>query len=44
MIVATTTGAPRRTPLWGQLYVQVLVAIVAGVVLGHFWPSISARR
>jgi aerobic C4-dicarboxylate transport protein len=28
-----------RTPLWRHLYVQVLVAIVAGVVIGHFWPS-----
>ncbi|HYD45289.1 MAG TPA: dicarboxylate/amino acid:cation symporter [Phenylobacterium sp.] len=39
MIVAATPGASRRTPLWGQLYVQVLVAIVAGAVIGHFWPT-----
>jgi aerobic C4-dicarboxylate transport protein len=29
----------RRTPIWAQLYVQVLVAILAGVVIGHFWPQ-----
>ncbi|MFC3579853.1 dicarboxylate/amino acid:cation symporter [Sphingomonas hylomeconis] len=36
------TAAPlpaTRTPLWRHLYVQVLVAIVAGVLLGHFWPA-----
>ena len=32
------TPAPKRG--WGsQLYVQVLIAIVAGAVLGHFWPA-----
>jgi aerobic C4-dicarboxylate transport protein len=28
-----------RAGIFGSLYVQVLVAIVAGVLLGHFWPS-----
>jgi len=28
-----------RVPLYRHLYVQVLVAIVAGVLLGHFWPT-----
>lgn len=27
-----------RRPLYRQLYVQVLVAIFLGAVLGHFWP------
>ena len=39
MIVANAEAPARRTPLWGQLYVQVLVAIVAGAVICHFWPS-----
>ena len=26
-------------PLWRHLYVQVLIAIVLGTVLGHLWPS-----
>jgi aerobic C4-dicarboxylate transport protein len=37
--VATATDQPRaRIPLWRHLYVQVLVAILLGVTLGHFWP------
>lgn len=32
--------APRRSPLT-KLYVQVLIAIVLGVLLGHFYPSIG---
>jgi aerobic C4-dicarboxylate transport protein len=30
-------ATPRR-PLYKSLYVQVLVAIAIGVLLGHFWP------
>ena len=30
-------ATPRR-PFYASLYVQVLVAIAIGVVLGHFWP------
>ena len=30
---------PKRTPIWAQLYVQVLVAITLGVLIGHFWPQ-----
>jgi aerobic C4-dicarboxylate transport protein len=42
--VATEYGveaAPRRRRLAGQLYVQVLIAIVLGAILGHFWPDIG---
>ncbi|MDX3901010.1 MAG: dicarboxylate/amino acid:cation symporter [Sphingobium sp.] len=28
-----------KLPLYRQLYVQVLVAIALGVVIGHFWPE-----
>jgi aerobic C4-dicarboxylate transport protein len=31
------TAAPRR--FYQSLYVQVITAIVIGVVLGHFWPA-----
>ena len=24
---------------WTSLFVQLLVAVVAGVLIGHFWPS-----
>jgi aerobic C4-dicarboxylate transport protein len=30
---------PERTPLYAQLYVQVVVAIVAGALVGHFYPT-----
>ncbi len=33
--------APRRPPLYRHLYVQVLVAIVLGVIIGHFWPTLG---
>lgn len=33
-------AAPR--PFYRQLYVQVLVAIAAGIALGHFYPSLGA--
>jgi len=36
------SAAPERTPLWRHLYVQVLVAIGLGVVVGHFWPDTGA--
>src|SRR5476649_121640 len=31
-----------KKPLYKSLYVQVLTAIVIGVVLGHFWPETGA--
>jgi aerobic C4-dicarboxylate transport protein len=33
-------AAMRRSPL-KQLYVQVLIAIAAGILLGHFYPSLG---
>ncbi|MDC7811373.1 cation:dicarboxylate symporter family transporter, partial [Sphingomonas koreensis] len=32
----------RRGAWYGQLYVQVLVAIAAGVSVGYFWPDAGA--
>nr|WP_304440591.1 MULTISPECIES: dicarboxylate/amino acid:cation symporter [unclassified Phenylobacterium] len=34
-----TVEAPVRRPLWTQLYLQVLVAIALGAVIGHVWPA-----
>eukprot|EP00456_Euglypha_rotunda_P048651 TRINITY_DN3899_c0_g1_i3.p2 TRINITY_DN3899_c0_g1~~TRINITY_DN3899_c0_g1_i3.p2 ORF type:complete len:101 (-),score=33.66 TRINITY_DN3899_c0_g1_i3:20-322(-) len=28
-----------RLPFYRQLYVQVLIAIALGVLIGHFWPD-----
>lgn len=30
-------------PFYKHLYVQVLVAIAAGILLGHFWPSLGEQ-
>jgi aerobic C4-dicarboxylate transport protein len=30
---------PRRKPWYAQLYVQVLIAIAAGAIIGHVWPA-----
>jgi len=35
-------SAARRSPL-GKLYVQVLIAIAVGILLGHFYPSIAVE-
>jgi len=35
-------AAARRAPL-KQLYVQVLIAIVLGILLGHFYPSLGVE-
>ena len=34
--------AAQRKPLWKSLYFQVIVAIVVGVIVGHFWPQTGA--
>lgn len=35
------TGAARK-PLYKSLFFQILVAVVAGILIGHFWPNIGA--
>src|SRR4051794_35549158 len=35
-------GTLRRRPLYRSLYVQVLTAVVIGIILGHFWPATGA--
>lgn len=46
-MIAVPNGAvaePRRPiPLYKQLYVQVLVAIAAGILLGHFYPELGTQ-
>lgn len=44
MQISTSAAAPRsKLPFYRQLYLQVLVAIAAGIVLGHFYPEIGAN-
>ncbi len=33
--------APPRGGWWTQLYIQVLIAIAAGVTIGFFWPGVG---
>jgi aerobic C4-dicarboxylate transport protein len=41
MAVSTAAEAPpaRRGAWYSHLYVQVVIAIAAGVLIGHFWPA-----
>ncbi len=43
MLPTPTTPAepPQRVPFYRQLYVQVLVAIALGVLIGHVWPDVG---
>lgn len=46
MIVASTDAAAKpqgRTPFYRHLYVQVLTAIAAGILLGHFYPELGTQ-
>ncbi len=44
MIDSTAVAASHvRMPFYRHLYFQVLVAILAGILLGHFWPSIGEQ-
>jgi aerobic C4-dicarboxylate transport protein len=35
--------APRRKPIYHHLYVQVLAAIILGVILGHYSPGLGEQ-
>ncbi|RBM09547.1 dicarboxylate/amino acid:cation symporter [Novacetimonas cocois] len=37
--VSPTTTAPRPRSLFRSLYFQVIVAVIAGIAIGHFWPQ-----
>ncbi len=39
---AVAASPLKRTPWWAHLYVQVLVAIALGALIGHFWPTFGA--
>ncbi|HET7843401.1 MAG TPA: C4-dicarboxylate transporter DctA, partial [Xanthomonadales bacterium] len=38
-----TDDTATKRPWWQQLYVQVLVAIAIGILLGHFAPELGAK-
>ncbi|MEO7952791.1 MAG: dicarboxylate/amino acid:cation symporter [Polaromonas sp.] len=37
----TSTSTTRKLPLYRSLYFQVVCAVIAGVVLGYFYPSVG---
>jgi len=39
MTTNTTTTTSRKHPLYKSLYFQVICAVIAGVLLGHFYPE-----
>src|SRR3954469_12726501 len=41
--MATVTSTPIRKPFYKILYVQVLIAIAIGIMVGHFWPTIGVE-
>ena len=40
---AATTGGPHSVKWYQHLYVQVLIAITAGILLGHFHPQLGEQ-
>ncbi|MDQ0474765.1 dicarboxylate/amino acid:cation symporter [Labrys wisconsinensis] len=40
-IAITPPAASRKRPFYASLYVQVLVAIAAGIALGHYYPDLG---
>lgn len=42
-ISSSIQALPQRTPFYRHLYVQVLAAIVLGVILGHFSPNLGEQ-
>ncbi len=42
MEIATAAAERGKTPRYRHLYVQVLVAFSAGLLLGPFYPSVGA--
>lgn len=42
MMQASPSDTPQKVPLYRQLYVQVITAIVLGAIFGHFYPELGA--
>ena len=40
--MSATAEAPKRQPIYYHLYVQVLTAIVLGILVGYFFPVTGA--
>ncbi len=42
-IQAEAASAPQRRPWYSVLYIQVLIAIALGVLIGHFYPRFGEQ-
>ena len=42
MHAALPVGPTKKTPLYKALYFQVIVGVVLGMTVGHFWPDFGA--
>ena len=42
MHAAPPLGPAKKTPLYKALYFQVIVGVVLGMTVGHFWPEFGA--
>lgn len=42
MQLPDNTNIKSKPPLYKELYIQVLLAMVLGILIGHFWPHIGA--
>ena len=38
---STTITPARKLPIYRSLYVQVITAVIIGVLLGHFYPTVG---
>ena len=42
-LIMTTPSPDRKLPLYRSLYFQVICAVIAGVLLGYFYPALGAE-
>jgi aerobic C4-dicarboxylate transport protein len=42
MQASTAATAPPKAPIYKALYFQVIVGVVLGMTVGHFWPEFGA--
>ena len=40
--VARSDVRPKRAPIYKSLFFQLALAVVAGVLIGHFWPTLGS--
>ncbi len=40
---SATASPPKKTPFWKSLFFQLIVAVVIGISIGHFFPGLGAN-